>query len=474
MANGFDVRKASDNSNDGFNETIEYHVMHQANVVSNHNKFYLLELQKNPKGNYRIFTHYGRLGISNIYEIRDVYNGQPITDFDIIKKEFDGIHKKKLTGKSVPDPDNPGQKIKEAYVDVEVISPLVGSENIQGKAETKKTVSIKTAIDTSTYDPTVSKLLDQLLEENIHSITSQTSITYTSNGFSTSLGPVTPGHVAKAREPLDELNKLMGTKGEVDPETREVQQLNSLFFSLIPKPFSRKISTDDMIYTAQKLQDEYDLLTQLATGVQMGAAMAGNTNQKMTALGADIEILKDKKEFDRIVNNIESSKASNHRNTDVWYYKPKRVFKIKIPDERKRYEVHYTNYGNVEEVYHGSSNSNIASILTKGLIVPPVNAAHVCGRMFYNGLYGAKNSSKSSNYSLGFWGGKRSKYGNIFLFIADFAMGKIYSTYNSEPSGPPRGYESIYAHKGKSLLNDELIVYSLNQCTLKYLVEMSK
>ena len=38
MANGWMVRKATDNSNDGFNETVEYHVMHQANVVSNHNK----------------------------------------------------------------------------------------------------------------------------------------------------------------------------------------------------------------------------------------------------------------------------------------------------------------------------------------------------------------------------------------------------------------------------------------------------
>jgi hypothetical protein len=474
MANGFDVRKASDNSNEGFNETLEYHVMHQANVISNHNKFYSVELQKNPQGRYRIFTHYGRLGISNIYEIRDVYNGAPITDFDIVKKEFDGIHKKKLTGKSVPDPDKPGEKMREAYVDVEVVSPLVGSENIKGKSEVKKTVNIKTAIDTSTYDPAVGKLLSQLIEENVHNICINTSLTYTSTGFSTPLGPITCEHVDRARKPLDELNKLMGTKGELDPETREVQQLNNIFFSLIPKPFSRKISTDDMIYTAQKLQDEYDLLTQLATSVKMGSALSGNTNQQLTALGTDINILKDKAEFDRVVNYIENSKASNHQGSDVWYYKPRRVFKIRIPEERKKYEVYRTKYGNIKEVFHGSANSNIASILKSGLIIPPVNAAHVCGRMFHNGLYGALNSTKSSNYSLGFWGGRRSKYNNIFLFIADFAMGKTYDTYNAEPGGPPKGYESIHAHKGKSLYNDELIVYSLNQCTLKYLIELTK
>src|SRR5271157_735751 len=120
MANGWEVKKASDNSNNGFNETVQFYVMHQANVISNRNKFYCIELQKNPKGQYRIFTHYGRLGISNIWEIREEYNGSSCFDFDTVKKEFDTIHKKKLTGKSVDDPDNPGQKMREAYVDVEV------------------------------------------------------------------------------------------------------------------------------------------------------------------------------------------------------------------------------------------------------------------------------------------------------------------------------------------------------------------
>lgn len=381
MANGWEVRKASDNSNDGFNETVEYHVMHQANVVSNHNKYYLIEMQKNPKGQYRIFTHYGRLGISNIYEVREEYEGAPCFDFDTIKKEFDGIHKKKLTGKSVPDPENPGQKVREAYVDVDVVAPSIGSENIRGKAEKTKIVSVKTAIDTSSYDPTIGKLLSQLIEENVHSITSASSIAYTTNGYSTPLGPVTKDHVDKARKPLDELNRLMGTKGEVDPENREVQQLNSLFFSLIPKPFSRKISTEDMIYTAQKLQDEYDLLSQLATGVQMGAAMAGNTKQQMNALGTDIEILKDRVEADRLRDFIISTKASNHRHDEVWKYNPVRFFKIRIPDERKRYETRGKQKGNIKECFHGSSASNCLSILKTGLVIPPVNAPHVCGRM---------------------------------------------------------------------------------------------
>lgn len=475
MANPFKVRKAPDNSSDGFNETLAFHVMHQANVSSNHNKHYCIELQKHTDGRYRLFTHYGRLGISNIYEIRDTYNGQPIYDEAIARKEFDAIHKKKLRGKSVKDPET-GEKVREAYVDVDTVAPTVGSENIRGKAEKKKTTSVKATkadIDTSAYDKTVAKLIDQLIEENVHNITTNTSIKYTDNGYATGLGPVTPNHVKKARQPLDELNKLMGKDGKVEP-TREIKDLNSAFFSLIPKPFSRKISETDMILDADTLQAEYDILDQLATGVQMGSAMSGNAVQKANALGTDIKIVKDRQEFNRLKQYIESSKASNHRSMNVWQYKVRRIFKIRIPEERTRYERYGQKKGNIEEVFHGSANSNLLSILKGGLIIPPVTASHVCGRMFGGGAYYANNSTKSLNYSVGFWGSRRSKYDNAFLFIADLALGKYYEAYSSLPGGTPRGYDSIWAKKGRSLHNDELITPNLEQQTLKYLIEMTQ
>jgi poly [ADP-ribose] polymerase len=405
-------------------------------------------------------------------------DGSPCRDYNAAKSEFDHIHKKKLSGKSAIDPDT-GQKVREAYVDVDVVSPQVGSVNIRGVAEVKKTVTAKAAIDTSSYPPQISKLLDQLVEENVHNITSHTSIKYTAGGYSTELGPVTPSHVDKARVPLTELNKLMGTVGSVDPNNKEVQKLNSLYFSLIPKPFSMKISATDMILDAKALEAEFDVLDQLATAVTMGAAMSGSTSARMNALGTDIEILTDNDEIRRITNYIRNSKAHNHRGTDVWNFDVKNIYKIKIPVERSRYESAIKRYGNVHEVFHGSANSNLLSILKGGLIIPPTSAGFVCGRLFSDGLYGANNSTKSLNYSIGQWGSRRSYYPNAFLFLADFAMGKQHDVYDTTPGGPPRGYDSIWAHKktsswGGGLWNDELIVYNLSQCTLKYLVEMTK
>jgi len=467
----FLVRKVADNGNEGFTETLEYHVMHQSNVSSNHNKFYLTELQKHPDGRHRIFTHYGRLGISSIYEVRDLIDGQPCRDYNEAKKEFDSIHKKKLSGKSVKDPET-GEVSREAYVDIEVVSPQVGSVNIRGVAEVKKTVTIKAAIDTSSYDPKISKLLDQLVKENVHNITSHTSIQYTAGGYSTSLGPVTPSHVDRARVPLTELNKLMGSKGAVDASDRQVQQLNSQYFSLIPKPFSRKIAETDMILDAKTLEAEFDVLDQLATAVSMGSAMAGSTSARMNALGTDIDILEDSDEIERLKRFIISTKANNHRYDDVWKYSPVQYFKIKIPEERSRYESRGKKKGNIKECFHGSSGSNCLSILKSGLMIPPVNAPQVCGRMMGAGAYFGLSSTKSARYSLGSWGGRRSSYGNIFLFIADIALGKYYETYDAVPQGTPRGYDSIWAKAGKALYNDELVTPNLEQQTLKYIVEL--
>lgn len=461
----FTVRKVTSNANDGFNQTIAYYVMHQANVDTNHNKYYLIELQKNPQGRFRIFTHYGRLGITNIYEVRDEADGRPITDEATVREEFEDIHKKKLRGKT-----NKETGEREAYVDVDVVSPSIGSENIRGKAE--KVVTVKTAIDTTHSDPRITKLLDQLVQENIHNITSSTNIKFTASGYATELGPVTPQHVAKARVALQSVNSLIKANG-ADADDPDVKKANSAYFSLIPKAFSMRISAEDMILTSDAVLREFDILDQLETGVKMGAAMTGSTSQRLNALGMEIDWLDDVDEVKRIKGYVRGSKAGNHRGTDVWDYDVAAIYRIKLPTERARYEAAVKRFGNVQEVFHGSANANLLSILKGGLIIPPSTAGHVTGRLNGPALYGAIQSTKSLNYSIGFWGGKRSSFKNSFLFLADFAMGRTFETTSSTPNGAPRGYDSVWAKPGY-LHNHELMVYKLEQCTLKYLVEMTK
>lgn len=455
--------KVLSNRANGFSETLKFEILHQSNVEDNHNKFYCLELQKNPNTNeYRLFSHYGRLGKTSVYDIRDAPNLQ------VAEVEYEKILKKKKKGKKEKETD--GTIKEKRYVKIETPKPTVGSENICNRSVSTVTTKVSHIDTSSLSDSHVARIIDQVAQENIHNITTKTTLTLTSSGFETPLGPVTKQHVQKARQPLELMNSLL-RRGKLDETDKKVREANNLYYSLIPHPFGHKILPSDWILSAEKLEDEFDLLDQLETAVQMGSAMQQSAKQKLNALGTEMERVTDNKEIERIRNYIEKSKAHNHRNLDVWKYKMKNIFKICIPEERKRYEKNGKKLGNIKELFHGSRNCNILSILKGGLIIPSVNAGHVTGRLFGNGLYFAHNSTKSLNYSTGWWARSRNKFGNCFLFLADVAMGKEYMTH-SHFGNPPSSYSSLHAKKGSQLQNDEYIVYNLNQCSLTYLVEM--
>jgi poly [ADP-ribose] polymerase len=467
----FKSRKVLDISNDGFSETTKFTVLHCTNFSGNNNKFYCIEIQKNPKtGCYRLFSHYGRLGYTNIYDVREEENGKCVTDASTIEQEFDRIIKKKIKGKTIKEED--GSTHHEKYEQVDVFSPTVGSENIRGKSS--KTVEVKLAkkdiVSLPSYShPEVSRVLKQIIDENIHNISSMTSLKLTSNGFETPLGPVTKEHVLKSREPLNILKSLIINE-KLDPDNKLVIESNNKFFSLIPHSLGHKIKQDDWILDEKKLFEEFELLDNLESAVQMGSALK-NVSQQKNALGSDIELVEDDRKIKTITQYVETSKAQNHRGLDVWKYKVKTIFKIRIPHERTKFDDVSSKYGNIKELFHGSRNCNILSIVKNGLMIPPYNAAGVTGRLFGNAVYGANNSSKSLNYSIGWWARSKNKNDNAFLFLAMFAMGKEYIT-KTQIQKPPSGYDSVWAQQGVSVKNDEFMVYKPEQTSITYLIEM--
>jgi len=480
MATRFKERKVKPGDKDydpqqcGFTETKKFKVLHCSNVEGNNNKFYCIELQYNPSTScYRLFSHYGRLVTSEVFGIRDydyISNGT-IKDSSYLETEMDSIVKKKLRGKTIKDKDT-NQEWRENYEEVETFAPTVGSSNIRGKSST---VTTKTAvIDTSTIsNKKIIRIIDQVVNENIHNITSVTTLTLTSNGFETPLGPVTKEHVQRARTALDSMKAEL-KDDKLSSSSSAVIKGNNLYYSLIPHEFGRKITEADWILDSAKLIEEYDLLDQLESAVQMGAALNQSASQRMNALGIDFDELTDDQEFKRLENYVHQSKASNHRSLDVWGWKVKNIFTVKIPKERQRFEPVAKRLGNVKELFHGSRNCNILSILSNGLIIPPCHAGHVTGRLYGNGIYGAHHSTKSLNYSTGWWSGSRNKYDNAFLFVVKFAMGNTYIVKHHS-GGPPRGYDSLWAKSSPGgLYNDEYIVYTLPQATITHLIEMAK
>jgi poly [ADP-ribose] polymerase len=149
------------------------------------------------------------------------------------------------------------------------------------------------------------------------------------------------------------------------------------------------------------------------------------------------------------------------------------MWSVNIESEKEAWEKDGSAMPNIWELFHGSSTSNLLSILKGGLVIPSASSPHVTGRLYGNGVYASKTSTKALNYSVGYWGGIRSN--RVFMFVLDMAMGKHYIPSRSNYTSvryPVKGYDSTFAEPYKSgVYNDECIVYRTSQVHLKYLIE---
>lgn len=131
--------------------------------------------------------------------------------------------------------------------------------------------------------------------------------------------------------------------------------------------------------------------------------------------------------------------------------------------------------------WHGSRNANWISILENGLKIRPSNAVYT-GSMFGDGIYFAPKAMKSFGYtssSNAYWTKGNSNTAIMALFKVH--VGKRYhiNEHTSECSKLTKqklinkgNYDSTYAHAGKDLRNDEIIIYDSNQATIYALVEL--
>ena len=161
----------------------------------------------------------------------------------------------------------------------------------------------------------------------------------------------------------------------------------------------------------------------------------------------------------------------------------KKVYKVRNHDTEERFRT-YCERNHIDKckyLFHGSLNENFWSIFSNGLSLNP--NAKLAGKMFGHGLYFATNPAKSMRYTSlkgcnnVHWGiaqdtGLLAVYkvatGNPYhVNVWDPAMAKL-----EERSIKMLGYDSLWAHKGISLVNDEMIVYNEDACTIRYLLEL--
>lgn len=356
------------------------------------------------------------------------------------------------------------EKMRKGYSPLKVVS---GNSDTTTKSAPVSNLHIIAHQQLAKSRPELSQLIDRLVKANIHNITSQTNITFNSvtGLFQTPLGIVTPEAIVQARDYLVDIKKVMdgGKKSEL-------AKLVSLYMRIVPQRVGHKLTVESVFPDNTAVQKQSDILDSLEASYNSMLANpvkdATDKNKPIEQVfAAELDVLTDAKEIQRLTDFYHSSMKSMHGYGRV---KIRNFYKVRVNEMEKNFQQNSTP---IQEVYHGSSMSNILSILKSGLKVNPPSTAYIAGKMFSNGIYGAINSSKSLGYTFGRWGGSASGDSG-WLLVCDFALGRIEYPTRSGSGFPHNGYDSVWAKPEKTGLNhDEIIVYDNTRVRIKYLLE---
>jgi poly [ADP-ribose] polymerase 2/3/4 len=416
-----------------------------ADISSNSNKFWSITLFDD----HSVETHWGRVGDA----------GQQ-KQFSL--PSLDGAHAF-YEGKC-------REKERKGYRPQRTLEAGAGGESRPVRKQDLATLARQ---QITTGCPVTAELISTLAKENIHHILASTTMTYdTSQGtFSTPLGIVTGDAIQDARRLLSEIGGYVSA-GEYD-DNGLTRCLND-YLMLIPQNIGRRRPEPRQLYPdLAAVQRQNDLLDALDASLQQVLAAPTTSSPAPAApprvFECGLTLVEDGREIDRIRRKYRETQQSIHGSSalDV-----KRVFMVEIAPMRRAFEQDGLKLSNVWELWHGSKKGNLLSILSKGFVIPPSNAAHCTGRLFGNGCYFSDQSTKSLNYSWGYWDGRYDP--NCFMFLCNVGLGKYYVPKGAGENLPRSGYDSTFAKAGKSgVLNNEMIVYRTSQIDPVFLVEFS-
>lgn len=424
---------------------VEHKKFSCTNLGKNNNKYWNVTLYDNGD----VFSEWGRQGHSARTQSKTWPGaGRSFMDKKIREKEKKGYRE---------------NKVAEGTGTVEATT-----RKVKGSV---KDIALKQIRHKST---TAQKLIAYLDKVNAHQIVEMTGgmITYdTANAqFRTTQGVVLPDQIQRARELLSDLSDWVH---EGDWETEEFEESLNEYLSLIPRDFGRqRMSPEDILPNVTKCQQENALLDGLE------ASFAGLTKpskkKKKTAakdepkvFDVELTVVEDKKVISWVRNFYQSTRKSMHTSNNL---SVKAVYTVEIANMKAAFDAYGAKMKDIRQLWHGTQASNVLSILRQGLIIPKSSSAHCTGRMYGDGIYASSISTKALNYATSFWGGGNSE--RTFMFILDMAMGKYHLASGGWGRYPVRGTDSTWAKGGRSgVINDEMIVYRLDQCNLTHLVE---
>ena len=317
----------------------------------------------------------------------------------------------------------------------------------------------------------MSSLVERLVEANKHELFTasggQLKLNTTTGVISTPIGIITKDSILKARDSLNELSVYVNSQNFTSDKF--INELNNYLMHVPQKVGHAKgwhlsfLSNSDSIEKQNSLLDQLEISSTIK--IDLGVAPIDDI------FSTKLELLTDKKETNRITAYFLKTANANHQSKHL---KPVAFYKVNHPESEKAFELDGMKLSNQMELWHGTRVFNVLSILKQGLFCPPKSGTfNVTGRLFDDGIYFSDQSTKSLNYSYGYWD-RNAKDNKCFMFLYDVGMGKMYTPSKTHESLPKSGYDSTFAKANVSgVLNNEFIVYRNGQAKPRYLIEFA-
>ena len=285
------------------------------------------------------------------------------------------------------------------------------------------------------------------------------------------------------QDAIDKAQSILNAMTTASSLSQFNRYLNELFL-VIPRQMKNvyEMSAKSPSEFSEIITREQALLDAIAgkaskTKPDIKSIKSGNP-QGMTILEANGLSIRpcDQKEKDMVKSHLDPETADRFIN----------CYHAENDSTRKKFDAYCDKYNigksGIKFYYHGSRNANYWNILKQGLMIRPTQKVTRSGAMFGSGLYFAPSSKKSMGYTdSGFWaqrfGSTPHNSNTVLLTVFKVAMGKEMHISCANPSLNEnniraKGYDSVFAHAGIQLRNDECIIYNNDACTICYIIEL--
>ncbi len=453
-------------------DVIRTATLNKTDLGGGNNKFYSIEAHvSKDKTKYRLYSRYGRVGLTGIEEERI-----PPQDEGSLLAAFESLKAEK-TGKS------------KGYVEVKLAQSKMGSSVantmvLSDDVKKDKLTSSDKKDDKPpvTLAPQVVSLVERLYLEAGQAVRNQLSGALQTSAENP-LGTLTLSQLEEGKKYLKEIQELLTKKPKLkDTAHVDLVALSNKFYSAIPqvierrpKPSDGKVAMEEwlkkMALNNATILDEKENLIELLSDVQgmVKGFATDDVTKKHDEIGCQYEWLPcDNPAYKKVEDYMLSTRSDHHS----WKCSVKNIWRVGIKGQKDKHLPTMKDIGNVKPLFHGSGPQNILGICKHGLLMRPPGV-YITGSMFGNGLYFADQSSKSEQYAFGRFGGGSGRAETFFMFVTDVALGKVrqYEDAQSHLNKAPPGYHSVQGKKGRFLLHNEYIVYSVQQHILQYLIE---